>query len=252
MDPAGSGSEEAPLQPALTPIPPDDSLEENRVRLRVRRRTAVHPRRDVMHMDSFDKLYMDQLKDACSAEKQLTKALPKMVRAATSPELRSALQEHLDVTRRQVERLEGIFHDLGKSASGKTCKGMAGIIEEGQDMVQEDGDPEVIDAGIIAAAQRVEHYEIAAYGTLRAFAETKGDMKAARILEEILNEEKEADERLTRIAESSVNVEARDVDEGEWDEDEETRSEGQGHAQPGRDMSAGDTGRRDKANGPWT
>jgi ferritin-like metal-binding protein YciE len=207
-----------------------------------------------MHMDSFDKLYMDQLKDAYSAEKQLVKALPKMVKAATSPELRTALEEHLDVTRRQVERLEGIFQDLGKPASGKTCKGMAGIIEEGQEVLQEDGDPEVIDAGIIAAAQRVEHYEIAAYGTLRTFAEIRGDTKAARILEEILNEEKEADDRLTRIAESSVNVEARDVDEDEWDEDEasEGKSEGQGRVQPGRGMSASDTGRRDKTNGPWS
>jgi ferritin-like metal-binding protein YciE len=205
-----------------------------------------------MHMDSFDKLYMDQLKDAYSAEKQLVKALPKMVKAATSPELRTALEEHLDVTRRQVERLEGIFQDLGKPASGKTCKGMAGIIEEGQEVLQEDGDPEVIDAGIIAAAQRVEHYEIAAYGTLRTFAETRGDTKAARILEEILNEEKEADERLTKIAESSVNVDARDIDEDEWDEDEVSEGEGDGRVQPGRGMSAGDTGRRGKANGPWT
>ena len=205
-----------------------------------------------MHLDSFDKLYMDQLKDAYSAEKQLVKALPKMVKAATSPELRTALEEHLDVTRRQVERLEGIFQDLGKPASGKTCKGMAGIIEEGQEILQEDGDPEVIDAGIIAAAQRVEHYEIAAYGTLRTFAETKGDTKAARILQEILNEEKEADERLTKIAESSVNVEARDIDEDEWDEDEEIEREKQGRVQPGRGMSAGDTARRDKANGSWT
>jgi ferritin-like metal-binding protein YciE len=205
-----------------------------------------------MHMDSFDKLYMDQLKDAYSAEKQLVKALPKMVKAATSPELRTALEEHLDVTRRQVQRLEGIFQDLGKPASGKTCKGMAGIIEEGQEVLQEDGDPEVIDAGIIAAAQRVEHYEIATYGTLRTFAETKGDTKAARILEEILNEEKEADERLTKIAESSVNVDARDVDEDEWDEDEASEGEGDGRVQPGRGMSASDTGRRDKVNGPWT
>jgi ferritin-like metal-binding protein YciE len=207
-----------------------------------------------MHMDSFDKLYIDQLKDAYSAEKQLVKALPKMAKSATSPELRTALEEHLDVTRRQVERLEGIFQDMGKPASGKTCKGMAGIIEEGQEILQEDGDPEVIDAGIIAAAQRVEHYEIAAYGTLRTFAETKGDTKAARVLEEILNEEKEADERLTRIAESSVNVAASEIDEDEWDEDEdkETKSEGQGRVQPGRGMSASDTGRRDKANGPWS
>jgi len=205
-----------------------------------------------MHMDSFDKLYVDQLKDVYSAEKQLTKALPKMAKAATSPELRTALEEHLHVTRRQVERLEGIFKDLGKPATGKTCKGMAGLIEEGEEVLQEDGDPQVIDAGIIAAAQRVEHYEIAAYGTLRTFAETKGDKKAARILEEILNEEKEADELLTRIAESSVNVEARDVDEDEWDEDEEVEGEGRGRVQPDRGLSASETDRRSKTNGPLT
>jgi ferritin-like metal-binding protein YciE len=204
-----------------------------------------------MHMDSFDKLYLEELKDAYNAEKQLVKAIPKMVKAATSPELRTALEEHLDVTRRQVERLEEIFQDLGKPASGKTCKGMAGIIEEGQEMLHEDGEPEVIDAAIIAAAQRVEHYEIAAYGTLRTFAETKGDTKAARVLEEILNEEKEADERLTRIAESSVNMQARSAEESdeEWDEDEESTEP---RTQPGRSLSAEDTGRRGKADGPWT
>jgi ferritin-like metal-binding protein YciE len=204
-----------------------------------------------MRMDSFDKLYLEELKDAYNAEKQLVKAIPKMVKAATSPELRTALEEHLDVTRRQVERLEEIFQDLGKPASGKTCKGMAGIIEEGQEMLHEDGEPEVIDAAIIAAAQRVEHYEIAAYGTLRTFAETKGDTKAARVLEEILNEEKEADERLTRIAESSVNMQARSAEESdeEWDEDEESTEP---RTQPGRSLSAEDTGRRGKADGPWT
>jgi ferritin-like metal-binding protein YciE len=204
-----------------------------------------------MRMDSFDKLYLEELKDAYNAEKQLVKAIPKMVKAATSPELRTALEEHLDVTRRQVERLEEIFQDLGKPASGKTCKGMAGIIEEGQEMLHEDGEPEVIDAAIIAAAQRVEHYEIAAYGTLRTFAETKGDAKAARVLEEILNEEKEADERLTRIAESSVNTQARgaEEDDEEWEEDEEST---ESRTQPGRSLSAEDTGRRGKADGPWT
>lgn len=203
-----------------------------------------------MHMDSFDKLYLDQLKDAYNAEKQLVKAIPKMVKAATSPELRTALEDHLEVTRRQVERLEEIFQDMGKPASGKTCKGMSGIIEEGSEVLHEDGDPMVIDAGIIAAAQRVEHYEIAAYGTLKTFAKTKGETKAARILEEILNEEKEADRKLTQIAESSVNVEARDVDEDEWDEDEE--SERDSGTRPGSGLSASERERRGKADGPWT
>ena len=110
----------------------------------------------------------------------------------------------------------------------------------------------VIDAGIIAAAQRVEHYEIASYGTLRTFAQTKGDTKAARILDEILNEEKEADQRLTQIAETSINVEARDMEEDEWDEDEEAERDTGGGRQPGRGMSASDSERRGKANGPWT
>ena len=203
-----------------------------------------------MQMDSFDKLYLDQLKDAYNAEKQLMKALPKMVKAATSPELRTALEDHLEVTRRQVERLEEIFQDMGKPASGKTCKGMAGIIDEGSEILHEDGDPTVIDAGIIAAAQRVEHYEIASYGTLKTFARTMGDSKAARILEEILDEEKEADQRLTQIAETSVNPEARDIEEDEWDEDEVDRDTG--GAQPGRGMSARQSERRDKGDTPWT
>lgn len=204
-----------------------------------------------MQMDSFDKLYLDELKDAYNAEKQLVKAIPKMVKSATSPELRTALEDHLEVTRRHVERLEEIFQDMGKPASGKTCKGMSGIIEEGQEILQEDGDPGVIDAGIIAAAQRVEHYEIASYGTLRTFAQIKGDTKAARLLEETLNEEKEADQRLTQIAESSVNVEASDVDEDEWDEDEGAERD-TGGTQPGRGLSGRDSDRRGKADGPWT
>jgi len=180
------------------------------------------------------------------------KAIPKMVKAATSPELRTALTDHLEVTRRQVERLEEIFQDMGKPASGKTCKGMSGILEEGSEILHEDGDPMVIDAGIIAAAQRAEHYEIASYGTLRTFAQTKGDTKAARVLEEILNEEKAADQRLTQIAETSVLAEARDVEEDEWDEDEEADRNQGGDVQPGRGLSARDSERRGKADGPWT
>ena len=143
-----------------------------------------------MQTDTFEKLFVDELRDMYSAEKQLVKALPKLAKAATSPELRSALERHLDVTKEQVERLEGLFKDLGHSASGKTCKGMSGIIEEGQSILDKDFDEEVMDAGIIAAAQKAEHYEIASYGTLRAFAETRGDRKAAEVLDDILNEEK--------------------------------------------------------------
>ena len=163
-----------------------------------------------MQVGSFDKLYVDQLRDVYNAEKQLVRALPKMAKGASSPDLRSALEEHLEQTRRHVERLEEIFSELGRPATGKTCRGMAGIIEEGQEILDEDSDPAVQDAGIIAAAQRVEHYEIATYGTLRTFAEHKGDQKAARLLGETLDEEKQADKKLTQIAESSVNVRAQE------------------------------------------
>jgi len=178
-----------------------------------------------MRTDTFEKLYVDELRDMYSAEKQLVKALPKLAKAATSPELRSVLEDHLDVTKGQVERLEGLFKDLGHSASGKTCKGMQGIIEEGQSVLDKDLDEDVMDAGIIAAAQKAEHYEIASYGTLRAFAETRGDRKSAEILDEILRQEKDADKMLTRIAQSSINLGAdrvgADGEAFEDDEDEE-------------------------------
>lgn len=201
-----------------------------------------------MQMDSFDKLYVDQLRDMYNAEKQLTKALPKMAKAATSRELRTALEEHLEVTKRQVERLEEVFRGIGRPATGKTCKGMAGVIEEGQEILEEDFEPDVMDAGIIAAAQKVEHYEIATYGTLRTFAETKGDTKSARILQEILEEEKEADRRLTEIAESSINVEAESSGEGEEEWEEEGRtSPPSGNRQTGRQANQP----RREGDGPW-
>ena len=161
-----------------------------------------------MQTDTFEKLFVDELRDMYSAEKQLVKALPKMAKGANSPELREALESHLDVTKEQVKRLDEIFKELGHSSSGKTCKGMAGIIEEGQSVLDEDYDEEVMDAGIIMAAQKVEHYEIASYGTLRAFAETRGDRRVAEILDEILREEKDADLTLTRIARGSINTRA--------------------------------------------
>ena len=198
-----------------------------------------------MQMDSFDKLYVDQLRDVYNAEKQLTKALPKMAKAASNEGLRTALEEHLEVTKRQIERLEEIFRGLGRPATGKTCKGMAGLIEEGQEILEEDFEPDVLDAGIIAAAQKVEHYEIATYGTLRTFAETKGDTKSARILEEILEEEKEADRRLTELAESSINVEAEGSETGV-----EEKGEGRASSRPGT-RQAGGSQRRREGDGPW-
>lgn len=204
-----------------------------------------------MQTDSFDKLYVDQLRDMYNAEKQLTKALPKMAKAASNQELRTALEEHLEVTKRQVERLEEVFRGLGRPATGKTCKGMAGLIEEGQEILEEDFEPDVLDAGIIAAAQKVEHYEIASYGTLRTFAETKGDTKSARILQEILEEEKEADRRLTDLAESSINVEAETAGEGDEEWEEEGEGEGRTSPRAGTRQTGGDSQRRREGDGPW-
>ena len=161
-----------------------------------------------MKLDSLQKLYVEELKDLYSAETQILKALPKMAKAASSPELQGAFQEHLEQTKVQVERLEQIFEALGKSPKGKTCKAMEGLVEEGSDLMKEDADPAVLDAGLIAAAQRVEHYEIAGYGTVRTYAQLLQDDEAARLLQETLDEEGATDKKLTQLAESLINVEA--------------------------------------------
>ena len=161
-----------------------------------------------MKLESLKDLYLEQLKDLYSAETQLVDALPKMAERATSPDLKKGFQEHLRQTQEHVSRLEQIFRDLGDSPKGHTCEGMKGLIKEGQEMIKMKGEPEVIDAGLIAAAQRVEHYEIAGYGTVRTYAELLGDQEAVRLLERTLQEEEETDERLTEIAESHINQEA--------------------------------------------
>lgn len=161
-----------------------------------------------MKLDSLNTLLEEELKDIYSAEKQLLRALPKMAKKATSPELKTALQEHLEVTRSQVERLESVFQELGKSPKAKTCAAMKGLIEEATEMMEEDAEDAVMDAAIIGCAQKVEHYEIATYGTLRTWAAQVGEETAAELLEQTLKEEEEADERLTGIAESGVNQEA--------------------------------------------
>lgn len=163
-------------------------------------------------IESLKELLEEELKDIYSAEKQLLKALPKMAKKASSEELRSALQEHLQVTEGQVERLEQVFESLGKPAKAKTCKAMQGLIEEGKEIMEEDAEDAVMDAGIIAAAQKVEHYEIASYGTVRTWARLCGENEAADLLQETLDEEGEADKRLTELAESIVNPEAEDGD----------------------------------------
>ncbi len=166
---------------------------------------------------TFEDLFISELKDLYNAEQQLTRALPKMAKAASAPELKQALTEHLEVTREQVRRLEQVFEEIGIPAKGKTCQAMKGLIEEGQELVKEGMESEVLDAGIIGAAQRVEHYEIAGYGTVRTMAETLGHKRAVKLLEQTLKEEKAADETLTRIAED-VNTRAVSVMAGENEE----------------------------------
>lgn len=160
-----------------------------------------------MEIDSLRKLYVEELKDLYSAEKQILQALPKMAKKATNPQLKAGFQEHLRQTEEQVKRLDLIFEGLGKSGRGKKCKGMEGLLEEGKEVMQEDMDEETRDAALIAAAQRVEHYEIAGYGTVRTYAQLLGETEAAKLLQQTLDEEGATDKKLTALAEA-INVEA--------------------------------------------
>ena len=168
-----------------------------------------------MKLTTLQDLYLEELKDVYDAEQQLLKALPKMAKAASSDELRNAFEDHLEQTKEQISRLEQIFENHGTSGKGKKCKGMAGLIEEANELIKEDIEPDVLDAGLIAAAQRVEHYEIAVYGCVATYANLMGNEEEAELLQQTLDEEKETDELLTEIAESSINVEANDEDEEE-------------------------------------
>jgi ferritin-like metal-binding protein YciE len=168
-----------------------------------------------MKLDSLRTLWIEEMRDLYNAENQLLKALPKMAKRASTPELKEAFETHLEETQNHIERLDEIFGRLGKKPSGKTCKAMKGLIEEGSEMMSEDGPDSVIDAGIIAAAQRVEHYEIAGYGVVRTFASILGEDEAEDLLQETLDEEAAADEKLTEIAENTVNDEADEAEEGE-------------------------------------
>ena len=161
-----------------------------------------------MSVGTMDELFVDELKDLYSAEKQITRALPKLVKAATSDELRQAFQSHLEETNGHVVRLEKAFEILGKSPKGKTCVGMKGVLEEGAEMLEDTDKGEVRDAGLISAAQRVEHYEMAGYGSARDFAKLLGQNEIAELLEETLEEEKAADKKLTSIS-KQVNAEAQ-------------------------------------------
>lgn len=178
-------------------------------------------------------LFVDQLKDIYWAEKALTKAIPKTIKKVTSQDLVDALSEHLQFTMEQVTRLENVFEIIGQKAQAEKCAAMEGLIQEAEDIITDTSEGVVRDAGIIAAHQKIEHYEIATYGTLTAFANILGESEAASLLEETLDEEKEADMRMTELAQSGINIEAAAEDEGtedfeeeedfEEDEDEEER-----------------------------
>jgi len=173
-------------------------------------------------LSTLKDLFVKELRDIYDAEKQLTKALPKMAKAAESDELRSAFEEHREQTVGQIERIEQVFEMLGERAKSIPCKGMKGLVEEGSEIMQEDGEGAVLDAGLIGAAQKVEHYEIAAYGTLITYAKLMGNEEIGDLLGETLDEEKETDQRLTSLAKDFVNPQA----EHEGDEEEVGQSRG--------------------------
>ena len=161
-----------------------------------------------MKLETLTDLYFHELKDLYSAEKQLTRALPKMAKAATNEKLRAGFEQHLEETKEHVNRLEQILSSHGQTTRGPKCKGMEGLIEEGKELIEEEPDPEVLDAGLIASAQRVEHYEIAGYGCARTYAQLIGDKEGAKILQQTLDEEAATDEKLTALATTAINVSA--------------------------------------------
>ncbi len=165
-----------------------------------------------MEMNSLQDLFIHDLKDLYNAEIQLTKALPKMAKAASDPNLKQAFQTHFAETEQHVQRLEQILQELDESPEGKKCKAMEGLIEEGKDLIDEDAEPEVMDAGLIGAAQKVEHYEIAGYGTVRTYAQMLGNDQAARLLQQTLDEEGATNKKLTELAMECINAEAEGGD----------------------------------------
>lgn len=194
-----------------------------------------------MKIKNLRDFYVNELRDLFNAENQLTKALPKMAKAATNPDLKAGFEQHLEETRGHIARLEEIFQGLGVSPKGKTCKAMEGLVAEGAETIQEDMPDTVKDAALIAAAQRVEHYEIAGYGCVRTYARLLGEEDAVALLEQTLEEEAACDEKLTELAESGVNDEANEEDEeeeeeegdeGEEEEDEEDEEEAPVAAKP--------------------
>lgn len=172
----------------------------------------AHSSKNSMKSSQLMKLFEDQLKDIHWAEKALVKAIPKMVKNATSQDLIDALESHLDETKNQISRLEQVFESLDKKASSKKCDAMEGLIEEAKEIMEECEEGAMCDAGIISAGQKIEHYEIATYGTLRQFAATLGLTKAVKLIEATLKEEKAADEKLSKLATDTINIEAAKVE----------------------------------------
>lgn len=195
---------------------------------------------------SLHDAFIEELRDTFDAEKQLTKALPRIAKAASSPDLRAAFEQHLAETREQVERLNRVFESLGEKARGKHCDGMAGILEEAKSALEEDAEEATMDALLIASAQRVEHYEMAAYGTLVAWANAMGHTEAAQLLQETLDEEKAADEKLTTLAEGGINQQAADLAHGGMD-DEDQEEEADDAPAPARRRTAKKTASRGAA-----
>jgi ferritin-like metal-binding protein YciE len=175
-------------------------------------------------VSTLEDLFLDEIRDLYDAEKQLVKALPKMAKAATSEDLKDAFTSHLEETKGHVTRLEQVFEELGQKPRAKKCAAMAGLVTEGQELIETIAESSVRDAGLIAAAQKVEHYEMAGYGSARTHAELLGHDKAAELLEETLGEEKEADTKLNDLAKTSINEEA--ADEEEEEEAPKTRTAG--------------------------
>jgi ferritin-like metal-binding protein YciE len=172
--------------------------------------------------------FIEELRDTYDAEKQLIKALPKLAKAAASTDLRAAFETHLEETRGHVERLEQVFESLDEKPRGKHCEGIAGIIEEGKSIMEEEFDDATMDACLIAAGQRAEHYEMAAYGTLIAWAQSMGHTEATNLLQEILDEEKAADKKLSSLAEGGINQEAADAAHPQDEEEEEDEAPARG------------------------
>lgn len=171
-----------------------------------------------MEMETLHDLYVDELKDLYSAENQILKALPRMIKAATSKKLKQGFTKHERQTRGHVKRLERIFRSLDERPTGKKCVGMEGLLKEGSELIKERPEKDVLDAGLISAAQHVEHYEMAGYGTVRTWARLLGYDDHEKLLQQTLDEERDTDETLTFLAESAINIEAVDPEEGEAEE----------------------------------